>query len=124
MSAHYQRFWPVREIFTQARDGSESVHCSTRLQHELQCNDTRNVYQGIQDGYLDATFINNHDKDRLIDKFAGNMAKNELSVAILLTLPGVPYIYYGDEIGMFGQKPDPNIREPFLVRRGGRKVSG
>jgi alpha-amylase len=37
-----------------------------------------------------------------------------MSVAILLTLPGVPYIYYGDEIGMFGQKPDPNIREPFI----------
>ena len=75
---------------------------------------TRNTYQQIQNGYLDATFINNHDKDRLIDKFDGNMAKNELSAAILLTLPGVPYIYYGDEIGMFGQKPDPNIREPFL----------
>lgn len=75
---------------------------------------TRNDYQQIQNGYLDATFINNHDKDRLIDKLAGNMPKNELSVAILLTLPGVPYIYYGDEIGMFGQKPDPNIREPFL----------
>ena len=75
---------------------------------------TRNTYQQIQNGYLDATFINNHDKDRLLDKFDGNMAKTELSIAILLTLPGVPYIYYGDEIGMFGQKPDPNIREPFL----------
>ena len=75
---------------------------------------TRNTYQQIQPGYLDATFVNNHDQNRLIDNLDGNMAKNELSVAILLTLPGVPYIYYGDEIGMFGQKPDPNIREPFL----------
>lgn len=75
---------------------------------------TRSTYQHIQSGYLDATFINNHDKNRLLGNLGGNMAKNELSVAILLTLPGVPYIYYGDEIGMFGQKPDPNIREPFL----------
>ena len=75
---------------------------------------TRNTYQQIQHGYLDATFVNNHDQNRLIDNVDGNMAKNELSAAILLTLPGVPYIYYGDEIGMFGQKPDPNIREPFI----------
>jgi len=75
---------------------------------------TRQTYQQIQDGYLDATFVNNHDQNRLIDNIEGNMTKNELSVAILLTLPGVPYVYYGDEIGMFGQKPDPNIREPFL----------
>lgn len=75
---------------------------------------TRKTYEQIQEGYLDATFVNNHDQNRLIDNVDGNMAKNELSVAILLTLPGVPYIYYGDEIGMFGQKPDPNIREPFL----------
>jgi alpha-amylase len=26
----------------------------------------------------------------------------------------MPYVYYGDEIGMLGQKPDPEIREPFL----------
>jgi alpha-amylase len=75
---------------------------------------TRKIYQQIQPGYLDAIFVNNHDQNRLIDNIDGNMAKNELSVAILLTLPGMPYIYYGDEIGMFGQKPDPNIREPFL----------
>jgi alpha-amylase len=75
---------------------------------------TRKVYQQIQPGYLDATFVNNHDQNRVLDNIGGNMAKNEMSVAILLTLPGVPYIYYGDEIGMFGQKPDPNIREPFI----------
>ena len=82
--------------------------------------DTRGTYQKIQDGYLDATFVNNHDQSRLIDNIEGNMAKNELSVAILLTLPGVPYVYYGDEIGMFGQKPDPNIREPFIWDSAGK----
>ncbi len=58
----------------------------------------RNTYQQIQSGYLDATFINNHDKNRLLDNLDGNMAKNELSAAILLTLPGVPYIYNGSRI--------------------------
>src|SRR5690606_24432001 len=28
--------------------------------------------------------------------------------------PGTPYIYYGEEIGMLGKKPDEGLREPFL----------
>ena len=42
------------------------------------------------------------------------MEKAKMAAALLLTLPGSPYIYYGEEIGMQGKKPDPNIREPFL----------
>ncbi len=75
---------------------------------------TRNVYSGIQPNYMDAIFVNNHDQNRLISNVGNSIAKNKLSVAILLTLPGTPYIYYGDEIGMLGKKPDEMIREPFL----------
>lgn len=75
---------------------------------------TQKVYQKIQDNYIDAIFVNNHDQNRLISNVEGNREKSKLSAAILLTLPGMPYIYYGDEIGMLGQKPDPEIREPFL----------
>ena len=38
----------------------------------------------------------------------------KLAASLLLTLPGEPYLYYGEEIGMLGNKPDENIREPFL----------
>ncbi len=47
-------------------------------------------------------------------------AKARLAASILMTLPGSPYIYYGEEIGMLGEKPDPSIREPFLW--GGEKT--
>jgi len=30
----------------------------------------------------------------------------------LLTSPGVPFVYYGEEIGMTGTKPDEDIRRP------------
>ncbi len=75
---------------------------------------TRGVYGNIQPNYMDAIFVNNHDQNRLISNVDNSLAKNKLAAAILLTLPGTPYIYYGDEIGMLGKKPDEMIREPFL----------
>jgi glycosidase len=36
----------------------------------------------------------------------------KLAVTILMTLPGVPFIYYGEEIGMTGDKPDERLRTP------------
>ncbi len=74
----------------------------------------RATYAVIQPNYLDAIFVNNHDQNRLISNVNNSIAKNKLAVAILLTLPGTPYIYYGDEIAMLGKKPDEMIREPFL----------
>jgi alpha-amylase len=61
-----------------------------------------------------ATFITNHDQDRIMSEVKGSINKAKMAASILLTLPGSPYIYYGEEIGMLGAKPDPNIREPFL----------
>ena len=40
----------------------------------------------------------NHDMDRLSKYVNGNFAK--MAFAFLLSMPGAPYIYYGDEIGM------------------------
>jgi glycosidase len=37
-----------------------------------------------------------------------------MAVSLLLTLPGNPFIYYGEELGMYGVKPDKYIREAFL----------
>lgn len=42
----------------------------------------------------------------------GNEDKAKLAAFLLLTSPGTPFIYYGEEIGMTGQKPDENIRRP------------
>ena len=33
-------------------------------------------------------------------------------------MPGSPYLYYGEEIGMKGMKPDEHIREPFIWGEG------
>lgn len=59
-----------------------------------------------------ATFLTNHDQNRVMTLMRGNVGAAKVAASILLTLPGVPFIYYGEEIGMVGQKPDELIRTP------------
>ncbi len=57
-------------------------------------------------------FLNNHDNDRTLTALGNNEGRNRLAAVILLTLPGTPMIYYGEEIGMRGDKPpDQNVRK-------------
>ncbi|MEM9022874.1 MAG: alpha-amylase family glycosyl hydrolase, partial [Bacteroidota bacterium] len=58
------------------------------------------------------TFLTNHDMDRVMNVLAEDESKAKLAANLLLTLPGIPYLYYGEEIGMTGAKPDPDIRTP------------
>ncbi len=52
------------------------------------------------DGVLDGTFLANHDMTRLTTQLGGNLAKHGQAAAILLTLPGTPWLYYGEEVGL------------------------
>jgi glycosidase len=57
-------------------------------------------------------FLTNHDMDRVASQLGGDAARLRLAAGLLLTGPGVPFVYYGEEIGMTGQKPDERIRTP------------
>jgi glycosidase len=59
-----------------------------------------------------ATFLTNHDIDRVATKLFHDQDKMKMAAGVLFTIPGVPFIYYGEEIGMAGAKPDPQIRTP------------
>ena len=50
---------------------------------------------------IDAPFITNHDLNRFASD-NDNIENIKLSTSILLTLPGNPFIYYGEELGMKG----------------------
>ena len=65
----------------------------------------------ITDGNY-ATFLTNHDQNRVMSVLNGKEEKAKLAAVILLTSPGTPFIYYGEEIGMQGKKPDEDIRLP------------
>lgn len=76
--------------------------------------DARKLYKESKADFYDAVFLTNHDQNRVLSEFNGNMDEAKVAAGILLTLPGSPFIYYGEEIGMLGMKPDEYIREPFV----------
>ncbi len=59
-----------------------------------------------------APFLTNHDQDRVMSLLGDSLPKARLAAVALLTLPGLPFVYYGEEIGMLGKKPDERIRTP------------
>lgn len=57
-------------------------------------------YQGITPNFVDATISSNHDQPRLLNELGSDPDRFKQASAILLTMPGAPYLYYGEEIGM------------------------
>ncbi|GAB2694680.1 alpha-amylase family glycosyl hydrolase [Paenibacillus thermoaerophilus] len=62
----------------------------------------------------DAPFLTNHDGKRAMSELEGNVDHAKTAASLLLTMPGHPFMYYGEEIGMTGVKPDENLREPMI----------
>jgi alpha-amylase len=60
----------------------------------------------------EASFLTNHDQNRVMSQVFGDVASAHLAAFMLLTAPGVPFIYYGEELGLQGRKPDEQIRTP------------
>ena len=59
-----------------------------------------------------APFLTNHDQPRVMTQLKGDAAQARVAAIAMLTLPGTPFVYYGEEIGMRGDKPDEQIRTP------------
>lgn len=70
-------------------------------------------FSKYSDDFNDAVFLTNHDQDRVMSVLNGDLDRMKLAADIYLLLPGTPYIYYGEELGMMGRKPDEDIRLPF-----------
>ena len=66
--------------------------------------------------YIAATKLTNHDEDRAASLLGRSADKCRLAAAVLLTAQGSPYIYYGEELGLYGtkEKGDEYVRSPML----------
>ncbi|WP_181162526.1 MULTISPECIES: alpha-amylase family protein [unclassified Bifidobacterium] len=81
---------------------------------ELDWNLTR--HNAFLDAFVPQTFIGNHDVTRIASQIGADKAA--LALAVLMTVGGVPSIYYGDEQGYVGVKRevlggDDDIRPKF-----------
>ena len=72
----------------------------------------------LSENYPTDVFLNNfnnigtHDTERILTCLGDSLSKLDLAVGLLMFLPGVPTIYYGDEAGLTGHK-DPENRAFF-----------
>ncbi|MCH5282503.1 MAG: alpha-amylase [Treponema sp.] len=72
------------------------------------------LYAQKNPNFIDAPFLTNHDQNRWPLQFKNDERCVKLAAAMYLFLPGIPFVYYGEEIAMNGAKPDEQIRTPFI----------
>jgi glycosidase len=63
---------------------------------------------------MDAPFISNHDNPRPAGYLLRKLPAEKLTAAEYLLMPGSPFLYYGEEIGMLGAGSDPDKRMPMV----------
>ncbi|PHI21885.1 hypothetical protein CEQ90_00945 [Lewinellaceae bacterium SD302] len=94
--------------FDLAGDIQGAVNSGNPTAIRQQIDEIRASYPALQYG----TFLTNHDMDRVFNNLGSDESKMKLAAAIYLTLPGVPFVYYGEELGMLGTGDHRNIRRP------------
>lgn len=88
------------------------VQTATKTGSDAYVNAIKNIYKkysSVDENFISAPFLRNHDENRIATEYNGNIEKMKLAAEMLLTLPGSPIIYYGEEIGMFGSKSNGEI---------------
>jgi glycosidase len=80
----------AEEILAGAKDG-EASGIANKLDEILEL---------YPPGSIDAPFLTNHDMIRFATVLGNDPAKLRSAAAILLTLPGAPFLYYGEEVGL------------------------
>lgn len=72
------------------------------------------AYRKYNDNFIDAPFLTNHDQARLAGNLKGDIPSLKLAAGMYLLTPGIPFVYYGEELGMMSGTKDETKRTPFL----------
>jgi len=98
------------EIATSIKNGSGSTLAQSLVNYI-------NSIKEVDEDASPAFFLSNHDQARSAGYFI-DLEKEKLAASIYLLLPGKPYIYYGEELGMRGSGIDENKRMAMLWGKG------
>ena len=108
VTARYGKGMDTLFMFDLAEDIINSIYSPDPSRIIKSYLDTLQYFPNLQF----STFLSNHDQQRVMSFYSGNDKKAKLAAFVYLTGPGIPFIYYGEEIGMTGNKPDELIRTP------------
>ena len=109
-------WWKLRDA---VNNGSGSSFASS-------VQEMRRQYAQYRSNPIAATKLSNHDEVRAANDLGRSLAKEKLAAAVLLTMPGEPYVYQGEELGYWGVKDqgDEYVRTPMKWTRSGAVASG
>lgn len=63
----------------------------------------RNICRAQRSDFIEATKLTNHDQTRAATQLGRSLPKEKLAACVLLTSPGSPYVYQGEELGYWGK---------------------
>ena len=81
----------------------------------------RRSFASYRTDFIDAIKLSNHDETRAATDLGRSLDKEKLAAAVLLTSPGKPFVYQGEELGYWGSKDsdDAYVRTPIKWTRSG-----
>ena len=79
-------------------------------------------HKALRADAITSLFMTNHDQHRAAESLGKNAAKEKQAAAMLLTSPGKPFIYQGEELGYWGKKDggDEYVRTPMMWDKAGK----
>lgn len=78
-------------------------------------------HTAVRPDAITSIFMTNHDQDRAAEALGKNVAKEKQAAAMMLTTPGKPFVYQGEELGYYGTKGggDEYVRTPMMWNKSG-----
>jgi glycosidase len=80
-------------------------------------------HSAVRPDAVTSIFMSNHDQNRAAESLGKDIVKEKQAAAMLLTTPGKPFIYQGEELGYWGnkdQRGDVYVRTPIMWDKAGK----
>jgi glycosidase len=103
---------------TRAVDGNASNYVS-------EVNRYISEHAAVRPDAITSIFMTNHDQNRAAESLGKDPAKEKQAAAMMLTTPGKPFIYQGEELGYYGKKDggDEYVRTPIIWDKAGNNCA-
>ena len=78
-------------------------------------------HTAVRQDAVTSIFMTNHDQNRAAESLGKNLTKEKQAAAMMLTTPGRPFVYQGEELGYYGtnNNGDEYVRTPMMWNKSG-----